>query len=114
MYTSAQNPDAAAEAFASKLSKDGWSPYDSAGDTRFFKKAATRLPVTIQAAPGTGGKPTVQFSAEAMDAGLPALPEETGIQYLNFTKTLECLAPMGPDALPLGIPEELERGIPSF
>ncbi len=88
IYTTEQSADSAAKSLGDSLVKAGWVRYGDAGNTEWFLKNAIRLSVTIAAAPGQGGKTTMNFGSEMLPAEIPAIPDATELQFSSSQKRL--------------------------
>lgn len=81
MHVIEGSPARTAEAVAGLLGAQGWEPYGSAGDVRFFKKGGVRVSALVGPAPAQGGKTMIQYSCELMSADLPAPADALAVQY---------------------------------
>ncbi|MBI3865985.1 MAG: hypothetical protein HY290_29260 [Planctomycetia bacterium] len=66
----------------------GWEPYGTAGDQKFFRQNAIRLSARVSAAPAQGGKTMIDYSTELMSAEIPAPVDTIGLQYADITARL--------------------------
>jgi hypothetical protein len=81
------------------LLAQGWQPYGSAGDSRFYKQNAVRLRANVASAPAQEGKAVITYSTEQLSADLPAPPETLQAQYSDATKQLLFDTQSEPDAI---------------
>jgi len=80
-YVTPDGVKAVADDIEAKLLADGWEPYGTAGDTRFYRKNAIRLLATTSAAPAQEGKTVVTYFTELLSAELPAPRDAKRMQY---------------------------------
>lgn len=88
MYVTDAPPDKTAEAVTTLLAKQGWHPYGTAGDVRFFKLNAVQLSAFISTAPAQDNKTSITYSSQLMSADLTAPRGTLRLQYADTTKTL--------------------------
>jgi hypothetical protein len=92
-------PAPAAEECERALTGQGWEPYGSAGETRYFKRGTTRVLATIGIEGGGKGRTMLSYASEAMSADLPLLPGAEGVQYSDVNKTLGFRSSMSPEEI---------------
>jgi hypothetical protein len=80
-YVTLDGVKAVADEIEAKLLADGWEPYGTAGDTRFYRKNEIRLLATTSAAPAQEGKTVVTYFTELLYAELPAPRDAKRMQY---------------------------------
>lgn len=80
-YVTPDGVQAVADDVEAKLLAEGWEPYGTAGDTRFYRKNAIRLLATTSAAPAQDGKTVVTYFTELLSAELPAPRDAKRMQY---------------------------------
>lgn len=81
MYQTDAKPDAVASELKKALTKQGWRDFGEVIGSFYLRKNAVKLMVSVNEAPGLGGKTAIQFSTEQLSVVLP-LPEKfEGVQY---------------------------------
>ena len=80
-YVTLDGVKAVADEIEAKFLADGWEPYGTAGDTRFYRKNAIRLLAATSAAPAQEGKTVVTYFTELLSAELPAPRDAKRMQY---------------------------------
>jgi hypothetical protein len=88
MYQSASAPEEAAAAIAAELLRQGWEPYGTAGEQRFFRCRGVRASVRATAASAQQGKTLIELFTEQLSAELPAAPRAERVQYADTTAQL--------------------------
>jgi len=80
-YVTPDGVEPVVAAIEKSLLANGWETYGTAGDTRFYRKNAIRLLVTVAAAPAQEGKSVVTYFTELLSAELPAPADAKAVQY---------------------------------
>lgn len=86
IYTAPGSEEETLAAIAESFAAAGWVPYGEAKPIRYFKKGKVRATVMVGAPPE--GKTTVNYSAEAIGADIPAPENATDLQYSDESKRL--------------------------
>lgn len=100
-YTTAAKVDETAAACRKLLLASGWEPYGQTAkdpnqpdsSTQWFKRNAIKLQAWVSTTPAEGGKTLIRYTAELLQADLPAPPGTADPRYTDFQKTLRFDSP---------------------
>lgn len=99
IYSMDKPAEATTDACVKLLLGQGWEPYGSAGNTRYYKRGTTRLLATIQLEGGKTDRSMITYSTEAMSADIPLLPGAEEVQYTDSSKRLGFFSALTPEGV---------------
>lgn len=107
IFSHPSSPEAVRTGAAAVLLEDGWTPYGSAGDVRWFKKNAIRVSLNVTAAPaGT----VISVETLLLPADLPVPPGTSRVDYATSLKRVAFTT----SADPVAVMDFYRTSVPSW
>jgi len=100
-YTTTAKVEETADACRKLLLAAGWLPYGQTSrdpnqpdsSMQYFKRNAIKLQLWVMTTPADGGKTLIRYTADLLQADLPAPPDTADPRYTDYQKTLRFDSP---------------------